>query len=166
MGPHWGCFHDTKQSPWCWGPQEAAVARNETETFVSSTEKIIPENYMTTTFMSKTHETFPKKWLQFFPLNLSNIPPNKNKSPAFSCWSQRWHKNLLWSQCLESINISSKRQVVAWNTLLFVMTWWLFGFHTFELLQVQRAWFFGWEEMCLSFFLGSFGKNGENLKIC
>lgn len=27
--------------------------------------------------------------------------------------------------------------VVAWNTVLFLMTWWLFGFHTFELLQVQ-----------------------------
>ena len=158
MGPHWGCFHDTKQSPWCWGPQEAAVARNETETFVSSTEKVA--DYMTTTFISKTHETFPKNWLIFLPLNLSNIPPKKKKSPAFSCGSQRWHKKPL----VESMLLS---QVVAWNTLLFVMTWWLFGFHTFELLQVGKSLgFFGWEEMCLFLFLGSFGKNGENLKIC
>jgi len=26
-------------------------------------------------------------------------------------------------------------QVVAWNLLLFLLSWWLFGFQTFELLQ-------------------------------
>ena len=50
-----------------------------------------------------------------------------------------------------------KTQVVAWNTLLFAMTWWLFGFHTFELLQVGKSsGFFGWEEMFFVFFLGEF----------
>ena len=38
--------------------------------------------------------------------------------------------------------------------MLFLMTWWLFGFHTFELLQVQLA-VFGWED---GFFRGGVGK--------
>eukprot|EP00435_Cladocopium_sp_Y103_P054294 s824_g17.t1 len=47
-----------------------------------------------------------------------------------------WRRKLLWVLIGDS-SMPSKRRlgVVAWNLLLFLLSWWLFGFQTFELLQ-------------------------------
>lgn len=47
-----------------------------------------------------------------------------------------WRRKLLWVLIGDASMPRNRRLgVVAWNLLLFLLSWWLFGFQTFELLQ-------------------------------